>query len=355
MRGGIGAPSERGRAAPSRADSGGGRVTPIMQDRSGPLSVTVAVLTRQRPRMLAATLDSFDALAAPDSCTVRFLVVENDDAPRSREVVEARGGRLALGPLDYVLETEPGIPFGRNRAAREASAAGSDLLAFVDDDETVDRDWLRNLLRGYRRSTALLLGAPLRAAPVAPGLSWAQRKIHEGIAARYARKEHRAARRADLAGTPGVTIVTNNWLADLTIFRDHGIWFDEEMRFTGGTDAKLSAEVDKRGLPTAWVADAVVYETIPPDRLTFGYQFRRGRDQSNTHMRRKLAQSPAGAATVLVSVPAKLAGAVLLAVALLPTGGRSLLDLARTCGWIAGRIGALRGHRSELYENVTGS
>ncbi|MEM9523610.1 MAG: glycosyltransferase, partial [Pseudomonadota bacterium] len=225
------------------------------------LSVVVAVLTRRRPGMLTATLGSFDRLVPPEGCSVRYLVVENDDAPRARGIVEDRGGSLSGGPLDYVLETELGIPFGRNRAAKHAIGTGSRLLAFIDDDEIVDPHWLRNLIRGYRQSGAMLLGAPLRAAPAAPDLGWTQRKLHQGIVARYARKERRAARKAGLDGTPGVTIVTNNWLADTRIFSEHGIWFDEAMRFTGGTDAKLSADVKAKGLPTAWIRDAFVYET----------------------------------------------------------------------------------------------
>lgn len=321
---------------------------------TAPLTITVAVLTRQRPRMLDGLIDSFAALRIPPDCTVRFLVVENDEAPHSRHVVENRQGTLPGGALDYVLETEPGIPFGRNRAASEAIAAGHDLLAFVDDDEVVAEDWLIHLIAGYRDSGAALIGAPLGIHPPQDDLSWTQRRMHDCIRRRYARKESRAARRADLSGTPGVTIVTNNWLAETRIFRDHGIWFDEAMRFTGGTDSKLSAEVKKAGLPTAWVANAHVHEIVPPERLTFAYQFARGRDQSNTNFRRKIDASGSARWSVLVSVPLKALSAVVLAALLVPTNGRTMLDLARTTGWIAGRVGALFGSRSALYARTTG-
>ncbi len=319
-----------------------------------PLGITVAVLTRQRPRMLDGVLASFDALRIPRDCTVRFLVVENDDAPRSRECVVSRGGALPGGPLDYVLEPELGIPFGRNRAAREALAAGHELLAFVDDDEVVTRDWLVRFVEGYRASGAWLLGAPLGIYPAEPGLTWLQNRMHGCIRRRYARKADRAARRASLSGTPGVTIVTNNWLGRTAIFGDRGIWFDEAMRFTGGTDAKLSSEVKAAGLPTAWVADARVEEVVPPERLTFAYQYARGRDQSNTNFRRKIETRPQARWSVLVSVPLKGSAVIVLAALLLPSNGATLLDLARTSGWIAGRIGALFGARSALYRKTTG-
>lgn len=322
--------------------------------RAGPLSVTVAVLTRRRPQMLSALLDSFAGLNPPEDCDIRFLVVENDDEPRSRAIVEAREGQLPAGRLDYVLESEPGIPFARNRAAREAITARRRLLAFVDDDEIVDPDWLVRFVAGYRDSGAVLLGGPHGICAAEPGLSWLQRRIHHGLRRRFEKKAERAARLAGLGGTPGVNIVTNNWLAETSIFSDHDIWFDEMMRFTGGTDAKFSAEVKGAGLPTAWVADARVYENVPPERLSFAYQFRRARDQSNTTFRRKIAEAPSARRSALVSVPLKLLGVGWFTLLLLPTNGATLLDLAHTTGWIAGRLGALLDLRSSHYAETTG-
>ena len=321
--------------------------------RDGPLSVTVAVLTRRRPAMLRALIESWAAMEAVPGCAVRFLVVENDDAPRVTELVERRGP-LPLGPLDYVHESELGIPFGRNRAAREAIAAGHGLLAFVDDDEVVAPDWLARLMDGYRRSEAALLGAPLGIRPAPEGLTWAQRRMHASLSRRYARKARRAAVRADLSGTPGVTIVTNNWLGETAIFAEHGIWFDEEMRFTGGTDSKLCAEVKAAGLPTGWVADAHVFEDVPPERLTVRYQFERARDQSTTNFHRKLAEGRSTPWSVIVTLPAKAASVLLLAMAVPLTNGATLIDLSRSAGWMAGRVRALRGRRSALYRTTTG-
>ncbi|MGA9252400.1 MAG: glycosyl transferase, partial [Roseobacter sp.] len=185
-------------------------------------------------------------------------------------------------------------------------------------------------------------------------LSFVDGLMDKCIEQRYLRKETRAARRADLSGTPGVTIVTNNWLGETSIFEHHNIWFDEKMRFTGGTDSKLSAEVKAAGLPTAWAKDAAVYEEIPKERLSIAYQFKRGRDQSSTNYHRKIDGNAKAKLNVLVSVPIKLVIIAGLIVALPFTGGRTLLDVVRTSGWVAGRFDALFGRRSDLYKTVTG-
>lgn len=324
-------------------------------DRQRELRIVVATLTRQRPQMLRELIASWAAMALPHKVHVTCLVVENDDVPRAREIVE-RAHPLQNGvDIRYVIEPELGIPFGRNRAAQEAIAMGADLLAFVDDDETVAPDWLVRLIAGYRASQAVLLGAPLRAAPHDASAPWLERLVHSNVAARYRKKERRAARLANLQGTPGVTIVTNNWLGETALFSQHGIWFDEKMRFTGGTDSKFHADVRQKNLPTAWVADAFVYETIPPERLSFAYQYCRGRDQSNTAFHRKLERESFARLKLFVSLPIRIFLVVVLAIAVPLTRGQTLLPLARGMGWIAGRVGALFGRRSSLYRNVTGS
>ncbi len=326
-----------------------------MTNRSTHLKITVSTLTRQRPEMLAALVRSWGELDLPADCTVRFLVVENDNTDNSAHVVQAVGQALPNGaPVDYVLEPELGIPFGRNRAAREAIATRSDLLCFVDDDEVVAQDWLDRLVAGYRGSSAVLLGAPLRAAGPSGQETAAQRLMLRNIGNRYLAKEQAAAKRSALNDTGGVTIVTNNWLGETRLFSEVGLWFDETMRMTGGTDAKFYAETVAKGLPAGWVPDAFVYETIPPERLSFWYQAARGRDQSNTHMRRKLKSRPISAGLGFLSIPLR-ALALIAAVILMPfQPDRRYIQIARTTGWLIGVIGIPFGYKSALYKKVSG-
>lgn len=319
------------------------------------MKIFVSSLTRRRPEMLNALLGSWAGMTIPDNCTVTFLIVENDTEQTAAAVMEANRGNFPNSNLLYVLETELGIPFGRNRAAKEAIAADADLLLFVDDDEEVAEDWLVRMIDGYRRSNAALLGAPLRSRPPETKLSYIQQRMYENVEARYAQKEARAKQLATLNSTDRVTIVTNNWLAELSIFKTHNIWFDEAMRYTGGTDSKLYADVRRAGLVTGWVPDAFVYETIPPERLSFAYQYRRARDQSNTHIRRK--SQTLGRPAIVGVLPVPLKAVILLAqlIAIPLTGGKTMLDAARTMGWISGRIGYVAGTKSSLYSEVTGS
>ena len=319
------------------------------------LKVTVAVLTRNRPKMLENLLDSWTQLDMPENCSVHFLVVENDLEEFSKPVVSKFQNNNSLGALTYLLEPEIGIPFGRNRAAQFTIDLSHEALIFVDDDETVDSQWLYHLVASYRSQKAFLVGGPVGVQPDETPMTFWQRKMYDCVEKRYQKKAHRAAKYGNSQNFYKTTIVTNNWMADLRIFTDHNIWFDESMRFTGGTDAKLFREVRAKGLPVSWADKAYVYETMPVERLGFFYQFARGRDQSNTNLSHGDRSLMSLILSFVIGIPLKTILVLILAVLVIPTKGATMLDLARTSGWIVGRLGVLCRFRSRLYVQTTGS
>lgn len=105
-------------------------------------SLTVAICTKDRPENLARCLGSLLKLQAPET-SPRFEVLVVDNAPsdqRTKELVDT------LPSVRYVREPKAGLDFGRNRALQEATG---ELLAFLDDDVTVDRQWLNGLMEAW--------------------------------------------------------------------------------------------------------------------------------------------------------------------------------------------------------------
>jgi succinoglycan biosynthesis protein ExoM len=322
---------------------------------STPLHVCVAALTRERPAMLAQLLRSWRALIQPTGVETTFLVVENNDVPTGERAVEEFAAAVAPHQVRYVLEPRIGIPFARNRAVAEMLKSDAALLLFVDDDETVAPDWLQEMVGEFRRSNALLIGGPVLAAAPSFDLPWLPGQVFKGVSKRYSRKALRAAKRVDDGNPQATTVVTSNWLGHRDLFEKYNLRFDEGLAFSGGSDAKFDDRVTAAGLEKSWAKNAYVTETIPWSRLSAGYQFRRGRDQSIASFQRRLGREPARAMLLLpVELLLRLIFVILLAAAVPLTGGRSLLDLARAAGWSVGRCVALIGARSRLYETVTG-
>lgn len=95
--------------------------------------MTVAVCTRDGAARLPACLDSLVDLAYPAD---RLEVIVVDNAP----VTDATRALVAdrYSSIRYVVEPVPGLDRARNRAILEA--AGS-VIAFTDDDVSVDAGW----------------------------------------------------------------------------------------------------------------------------------------------------------------------------------------------------------------------
>jgi GT2 family glycosyltransferase len=96
--------------------------------------VTAAVCTRARTALLADCLGSLLALG---DGVPEVLVVDNDPPDGATEELVA-----GLRGVRYVREPRAGLDFARNRALREA---GTEYVAFLDDDVVVDREWRRGL------------------------------------------------------------------------------------------------------------------------------------------------------------------------------------------------------------------
>ncbi|OWY08476.1 hypothetical protein B6V73_20105 [Thioclava sp. JM3] len=324
-----------------------------MPDRAGKLKVTVAVLTRDRPKMLADLLTSLSKLDDPDHCELIYLVVENNQRKSQEALVRAFGPKFTKGSIHYVLETKIGIASARNRAAKEAINLDADLLVFVDDDEIVPPEWLANLVGPTGKALLFFSGATSGSPPVRK-LYMARKAMHKNISQRYFRNEKRAAQRASSNDTPGVTIVANNWIGQVDIIANNKILFNENLDWLGGEDTQFYSDVRSLGLKTGWVSNAPVYETIPKDRLTFGYQFKRAKDQSNTSFKRKLSKKPSAIYKLPVSVVLKTIGLLGLLFLMPLTLSTNFLTFCRTAGWIADRISAALGATADHYRTVTG-
>jgi len=101
--------------------------------------ITVVICTRERPDALARALDSLLAQVYPD---FRVLVVDN--APVTGATAEVVREAARRGPVEYLVEPKGGLSFARNAAV---AAAPGEILAWLDDDEYADPNWLAEVAR----------------------------------------------------------------------------------------------------------------------------------------------------------------------------------------------------------------
>lgn len=105
------------------------------------MHVTVILCTYNRDQTLGKALSSVAASIMPESVAWEVLIVDNNSTDNTRAVVLAFC-REYPNRFRYVFEAQQGKSFALNTGVRQAQG---DILAFTDDDVTVDPMWLQNL------------------------------------------------------------------------------------------------------------------------------------------------------------------------------------------------------------------
>jgi glycosyltransferase involved in cell wall biosynthesis len=136
-------------------------------------SISVVIATRDRPAALARGLRS---LLRMHRLADEVIVVDNAPATSATRDLLARD----YPRVRYLREDRPGLAVAHNRGLGEATGA---IVAFTDDDVTVDGLWLLELAAGFARDprigcvTGLILPAELRTpAQVCADRYWALQK-----------------------------------------------------------------------------------------------------------------------------------------------------------------------------------
>lgn len=308
-------------------------------------SVAICVATYRRPHGLERLLRGLNALTfssgAPRAVTI--VLADNDPERSAEATCEALRSTSRL-PLLYVAEPRRGIPFARNAAVSSARRLGAQLLAFIDDDEVPEPNWLDELLRVMRESGAEVVTGPVLPAFEEAVPPWIERGRF------FDRERHRTGTLRDRAAT-------NNVLLRLDLLAGMPAPFDERRPLSGGTDTHLFRRIVTDGHRIAWADDAIVHEWNPASRLTARWLVRRSfRVSSNWSSSESELEPGMRVRTVRIG---KAILRIAQGIALLPVGvvaGRHVLvragqHLATGAGYIAG----LTGHELQEYRVTHGS
>lgn len=105
------------------------------------MKVTAILCTYNRCLKLTAALESLAASVFPEFHEWEVLVVDNNSPDQTRTVVETF---ISRNPehFRYLFEGQQGKSYALNAGIHDARG---EILAFVDDDVTVEPDWLYNL------------------------------------------------------------------------------------------------------------------------------------------------------------------------------------------------------------------
>jgi glycosyltransferase involved in cell wall biosynthesis len=110
------------------------------------MKVTVILCTYNRCNSLRSALETLAAQAVPEDHPWEVLVVDNNSTDQTGAVAEEFCTRYA-GRFRYLFEARQGKSFALNSGIE---AAAGEILAFVDDDVTVEPEWLIHIVEALR-------------------------------------------------------------------------------------------------------------------------------------------------------------------------------------------------------------
>jgi len=250
---------------------------PLLQaEPNGVPHICVCICTYRRPELLTRLLARLPELQRGAGLfTVSCVVIDNDENGSAAAVVSSfqNSGKLEIS---YQREPERNFASVRNRAVR---AAGGNYIAFIDDDEIPEREWLLQLLETCRRhDCAGALG------PVRP--------YFDERPPRWLEKSKLCDRPVHLTGMilDWQQTRTGNVLLRRDIFEPGGIWFDPVYR-TGGEDVDFFKRAIASGRKFVWCEEAPAYELVPLERMRLAYHLRRALLQGAISLKYGLGQN----------------------------------------------------------------
>ncbi len=307
------------------------------------MKIAVCMITLQRPEGLGRLLTGINALTfRGEPPELEIIVVDNDSSRSAEEVCNALRPALQW-PLRYDVEPRRGIPFARNKAVACALET-ADFVAFIDDDEAPEPNWLDELLNVQRTYDADVVTGPV--VPRFPDQvpTWIIRGRF------FETPRHHTGRRMDVA-------YTHNVLARSDVYRNMEMVFDERTARTGWDDSHFFRRVRQAGFSIVWADAAVVHEWIPKSRACFRWLVQRSFRSGNGlgFITLDLGSAWSGRLMLTAKAAVWIAMGILLAPLGLLAGRHVFVRGVRYIAYGAGYLASIAGTRYEEYKRVHGT
>lgn len=227
------------------------------------MTVAICICTYNRPDLLARLLG---VLRNIQTGTLKYedvaiLVVDNGPDRRVAAVCDRLQDQLPVR-LVLIEERRRGISFARNRAVDEALRSGFDFVAFIDDDDTPERDWLEKLIQKQRETRADIVCGAIPAAVDPRWPDWLKNSpLFEPSGAKTETK----------FGVPQ-GIGSGNVLMDgrlLARLKSVGPVFSPEFALIGGSDTEFYIRAKRSGAKIVKAENSIIHRHYSAPRLTF--------------------------------------------------------------------------------------
>jgi glycosyltransferase involved in cell wall biosynthesis len=227
------------------------------------MTVAICICTFNRPELLARVLGVLRNLQTgtlkPEQ--IAIIVVDNNPDGRVAAVCDRLRGQLPVR-LVLIAEKRRGISFARNRAVDEALRAGFDFVAFIDDDDRPETDWLDKLMQKQRETRADIVCGAI---PAVVDPRWPDWLKNSPLFAPSGGKSETKFGIPQGIGS-GNVLIDSRLLARL---KTAGPVFSPEFALIGGEDTEFYIRAKRSGARIVKAEKAVVHRHHHGPRITF--------------------------------------------------------------------------------------
>ena len=311
--------------------------------------ISVIIATRDRARLLEATLDALCAQRFP-GCPFEILIVDNASVDATPDVVAAAARRSSV-PVVYLIEQKSGKSHALNTAIAHARG---DLLVFTDDDVMPSPGWLAAYAQAFSEPDVDYAAGRIQPLWEAPPPRWLTPALHGVLAV-----QDGGAQRLTLTGMHDqVMPIGANMAVRRRVLDRVGGWNPQLGKLKNslrtGEDHEFALKLVAAGFQGVYEPEASVLHRVPADRLRLAYFLRWC--YGNGAIEAGLEQNYPTTTRYLFRAPRYLwrrsAGDLVSGVSGLATAnpGRSASAMMRLA-WFAGYLRA-RWHRAPQERNV---
>ncbi|MEM6579885.1 MAG: glycosyltransferase family 2 protein [Pseudomonadota bacterium] len=234
--------------------------------------VAVCVCTHNRAEVLKRLLLRLREIELGEHPpeNVELIVIDNNPNSATRDICEQTGRSLSIS-VYYTTEPEPGITYARNRAVKVALERGATLLAFIDDDDIPQRDWLLQLVNCQLETEADLVFGSWVLDDQMP--EWAR---ESGIFRSPTKSKQ--GKKGGRYGLPDCASTCNLLVSKRILEQvgELGPIFSHAFRNSGGEDKDFFIRAKNIGASLASAEKSIILRVHGPDRYTAKGLIRRG-------------------------------------------------------------------------------
>ena len=233
--------------------------------------IAVCIPTYKRPLLLEKLILSLVDCKIDKSVIseVDIIVVDNDAMMTAESTMSGLIDRFGNEhPMYYFSYPEKGLANVRNELLRRAFELSPDYVAFIDDDEYADPDWINAFVNAAIRTNGDLIRGPV--------ISVFKEDVPDNLRQWFERPDYHNDQQI-------IRIATNNLFIRVETLHRCQVWFDRRFNHTGGEDSFFGVCMAGKGAKIFWSSEAIVYENVPDSRANIRWIAKRYYNGANKY------------------------------------------------------------------------